>query len=126
MNSFKMLIQFIVPPILLVISLLLRPIAGKSPRLRVAWAFLGLWLAPFLVSFLPAAWNPGIEPIRNIAHTLLELAGVQLAAIVVFEILLRRLTLNKFVVEGIIGMASAVILINLLYGLGVNAIGILA
>jgi CRP-like cAMP-binding protein/small-conductance mechanosensitive channel/uncharacterized protein (DUF697 family) len=121
-----MLIQFIVPPILLVVSLLLTPIAGKSPRLRVAWAFLGLWLVPFLVSFLPAAWNPGIEPIRNIAHALLELAGVQLAAIVVFEILLRRLTLNKFVVEGIIGMASAVILINLLYGLGVTPIGILA
>jgi small-conductance mechanosensitive channel/CRP-like cAMP-binding protein/uncharacterized protein (DUF697 family) len=120
------LIQFIAPPVLLVISLLLRPIAGKSPRLRVAWAFLSLWLAPFLVSFLPATWNPGIEPIRNIAHALVELAGVQLAAIVVFDIILRRVKVNKLAVEGIIGMASAVILINLLYGLGVNPTGILA
>jgi len=127
MDSFKVqLIQFLVPPVLLVVSLLLRPIAGKSTRLRAAWALLSLWLAPFLVSFLPASWNPGIEPIQNIAHALVELAGVQLAAIVVFDIILRRFTLNKFIAEGIVGMASAVILINLLYGLGVNATGIFA
>src|SRR5580658_7689661 len=105
MSSFKaVLFQFVVPPVLLVVSLLLRPIAGKSTRLRAAWALLSLWLLPFLVSFLPASWNPGIEPIQNIAQALLELAGVQLAAIVVFDIVLRRFTLNKFIAEGIIGM----------------------
>ena len=127
MNSFKVqLIQFAVPPVLVVVSILLRPIAGKSSRLRAAWALLSLWLAPFLVSFLPAAWNPGIEPIRTIAHALLALAGVQLAAIVVFDIILRRFALKKFVAEGIIGAASAVIIINLLFGLGVNPTGIFA
>ena len=123
---FKVLIQFIVPPVLLVVSFLLRRIAGKSPRLRAAWALLSLWVVPFLVSFLPAAWNPGIEPIRNIAHALLELAAVQLAAIVAFDILLRRFTMNRLVVEALIGMVSAVVLINLLYGLGVNPTGIFA
>jgi len=122
----QQLIHFVVPPTLLAISLILRPFAEKSPRLRTAWAFLSLWLAPFLVSFLPAEWNPGIEPLRDIAHALAELAGVQLAAIVVFEIVLRRFPINKFMVAGIIGTASGVILINLLYGLGINATGIFA
>jgi CRP-like cAMP-binding protein/uncharacterized protein (DUF697 family) len=127
MNSLRgLLLQFVVPPVLLVVSLLLRPIAGKSSRLRVAWAFLSLWLTPFFVSFLPASWNPGIEPLRTIAHALLELAAVQLAAIVAFDLILRRFALKKFLPEAVIGMASAVVLINLLYGLGVNATGIFA
>ncbi|HEX4138428.1 MAG TPA: cyclic nucleotide-binding domain-containing protein [Bryobacteraceae bacterium] len=127
MNSFKvLLIQFVVPPVLLVVSLLLRPIAGKSSRLRAAWAFLSLWLAPFFVSFLPATWSPGIEPMRTIAHALLELAAIQLAAVVVFNIILRRFALKRLVPEAVVGAASAVVLINLLYGLGVNATGMFA
>ena len=121
-----LLIQFVVPPVLLVVSLLLRPIAGKSSRLRAAWAFLSLWLAPFFVSFLPPAWSPGIEPMRTIAHALLELAGIQLAAVVVFNIVLQRFTLKKFLPEAVVGTASVVVLINLLYGLGVNATGMFA
>src|SRR5580658_4983125 len=127
MSSFKaVLFQFVVPPVLLAVSLLLRPIAGKSSRLRTAWALLSLWLTPFLVSFLPASWNPGIEPLRTIAHAILGLAGVQLAAVVVFDILLRRFTFRKFVAEGVIGAASAIILVNLLFGLGVNPTGLFA
>lgn len=124
--SSKELLQFIAPPSLLVLSVVLRSVVGKSARLRLAWVFLSLWLTPFLISFLPSTWNPGIEPIVNIAHALVELAAVQLAAVIVCDIILRRFQLNKLMVHGAVAMASFVVLINLLYRLGVTPTGILA
>lgn len=124
--SSKELLQFVAPPSLLVVSLVLRSAVGKSARLRLAWVFLSLWLTPFLISFLPSAWNPGIEPIVSIAHALVELAAVQLAAVLVCDIILRRFQLNKLMIHGAVAMASFVVLINLLYRLGVTPTGILA
>src|SRR5690348_4740960 len=124
--NLKALLQFIAPPSLLVLSLVLRSIVGKSARLRLAWVFLSLWLTPFLISFLPAAWNPGIEPIVNIAHALVELAAVQLAAVLVADIVLRRFKLNKLMIHGAVAMASCLVLINMLYRLGVTPTGMLA
>jgi small-conductance mechanosensitive channel/CRP-like cAMP-binding protein len=86
-------------------------------RFRSAVVFLALW-ALF-------AWIH--QPVwEGVALALLELAGLQVVAGLVFEFAVERAYVPRFAVEmGVVG-GYAVILFNLLYRLGVNVTGIFA
>ena len=81
-------------------------------------AALLLWLATGLPSSPP--W------IGATARAILELIGLQLSVVLLFEVLLRRWPAPRILSDLIIGAGSAAILIALLTRVGVNLTGIIA
>jgi CRP-like cAMP-binding protein/small-conductance mechanosensitive channel len=95
-------------------------------RVRTGWGFLILWAAITVSSLLPAGWHPGPLIIREVSIALIELAGLQVAVVFVFDLVLRRIHLPKFASEMLIVAGYAAIVFNLLYKVGVNVTGIFA
>jgi CRP-like cAMP-binding protein len=101
-------------------------VSQEHSRLRTATGFLVLWAVIWLSSFLPTGWHPGTAILRDVSIALIELAGLQIAVVIGFEIILRKLTLPKFASEILIVAGYIGIVFNLLYKLGVNVTGIFA
>src|SRR5882757_5262380 len=105
MLNWVALALFIVP------AALWKPLPRSRGRFRSAFVFLALWVV--------FAWIR--QPVSvGVAIALLELAGLQVVAGLVFELAVDRAHVPRFAVEmGVVG-GYAVILFNLLYRLGVN------
>ena len=101
-------------------------VATERSRLRVALGLLTLWAATGLLALLPAAWRPMEMVVDQAAAAFLALAAVQIAFIVVFEILLAKAAIPKFVSEMLVVALYVAIIFNLLYKVGVNVTGIFA
>jgi len=101
-------------------------VTAERSRLRVALGLLTLWAATGLSILLPAAWRPIDMAIDQTGAAFLEFAAVQIAFIVVFEMLLARVSIPKFVSEMLVVALYVAIIFNLLYKVGVNVTGIFA
>ena len=115
-----------IAPILFACSLALWKPAHERTRVRAAWGFLTLWAAVSISTFLPAAWLPATNVIDDVSLSLLELAAVQVAVVIIFDLILRKVHLPKFASEILIVAGYVAIIFNLLYRLGVNVTGIFA
>jgi CRP-like cAMP-binding protein/small-conductance mechanosensitive channel len=101
-------------------------LAHDRSRIRAAWGFLILWAVIAISSVLPAAWHPGAPILRDVAVALIELAGLQIGVVFVFDLVLRKVHMPKFASEILIVVGYAAIIFHLLYKLGVNVTGIFA
>ncbi len=102
-----------------------KPAVDKS-RVRAAWGFLVLWAALQIAEAFAARWLPAATVVNALSTSLLAFAAVQVIAITLFDLLLRRAGIPKFAVEVIIVGSYVAILVNLLYVIGVNVTGIFA
>jgi small-conductance mechanosensitive channel/CRP-like cAMP-binding protein len=112
--------------VLLAASIALWKVALEHSRLRAAWGFLGLFAVWAAVSGFPEAWLPSHLVVYRVGVALIELAGVQVGVVLIFDLLLRRLHLPKFASEIVIVGGYLASLFSLLYNLGVNVTGIFA
>jgi len=111
---------------ILLSSVPLYAFAQDRARLRAAWGLLALWLAVWISTLMPDTWRPGDAVVSGVAVALMELAAIQIAVVVVFDLLLRRVYVPKFAVEILIVAGYLAVLLNLLYKVGVNVTGIFA
>jgi small-conductance mechanosensitive channel/CRP-like cAMP-binding protein len=102
-----------------------RPARDRS-RLRTAMGLLALWAASWAATLLPDAWRPGDAATEAVAIALIELAAVQVAVVLIFDLILRRVRIPKLAIESLIVAAYAAVVFNLLYKVGVNVTGIFA
>ena len=107
-------------------SLALGTAVRDRSRLRVAWALLALWVAVWASTLLPAIWRPDATIADSTGLALIELAAIQIAVVLIFDLLLRRIHIPKLAVETLIVAGYAAVLFDLLYKLGVNVAGIFA
>jgi small-conductance mechanosensitive channel/CRP-like cAMP-binding protein len=108
------------------LSLALWKSAHERSRLRTAWGFLLIWLMVRISTLLPQGWLPAPEVVMQVSIALVELAGLQVGAVLIFDFLLRHVHLPKFVSEITIVVGYIGIIFHLLYSLGVNVTGIFA
>jgi CRP-like cAMP-binding protein/small-conductance mechanosensitive channel len=101
-------------------------VSQERSRLRTALSFLAFWAVISISSLLPSVWHPGPAIVHEVSIALVELAGLQIAAVLAFEFLLRRVRLPKFASEMLIVAGYGAIVFNLLFKLGVNVTGIFA
>lgn len=111
---------------ILIASIGLWRVTSERSRLRVALGLLSLWAITGLSVLLPASWRPIDMVVEQIAAAFVELAAVQIAFIVVFEILLAKVAIPKFISEVLVVGVYVAIVFNLLYHVGVNVTGIFA
>lgn len=97
------------------------PTSRDRSRVRASFGFLMLW-----VLALAADTYFGISAARDVAFALLALSAIQVAAVVLFDLLLRRAAIPKFASEMLIVAGYVSVLFNLLYREGVNVTGIFA
>jgi small-conductance mechanosensitive channel/CRP-like cAMP-binding protein len=102
-----------------------RPARDRS-RPRAALGLLALWAASWIASLLPVAWRPGDATTEAVAIALIELAAIQIAVVLIFDLLLRRVRVTKLASESLILAAYAAVVFNLFYKVGVNVTGIFA
>ena len=107
-------------------SVALWPVVPDRARLRAAWGLLALWTAVWISTLLPAAWRPSDVLVGGTAVALIELAAVQIAVVLIFDLLLRKIHIPKFGIEILILASYAAILLNVFYKVGVNVTGIFA
>jgi len=112
--------------VIIALSIALWRVAHERARLRTSWGFLILWVVLWIIHLLVPSWLPSSTAFDNDALALLELAGLQVAVVLVFDFLLRRVHLPKFVSEIVIVVGYIAIIFHLLYKLGVNVTGIFA
>lgn len=112
--------------ILLALTVVLWKPALEKSRMRTSLGFLALWVLTWLGTLLPAQWRPPDEVFRQVAVALLSLAAVQVGAILVFDISLRRVHFPKFLSEIVVVAGYLATLFHLLLSLGVNFMGIFA
>lgn len=101
---------------------------GAAPvtRLRPIWVQLTLaGLFGMLARFAGELTGKAIWP-AEVARALLSIAGIQLAVLVLFVVLLKKLRLPRFVGDMTSVIGYAVVLLNLLSRLGVNVTGLIA
>lgn len=113
-------------PALIAVSVALWPVAKERARLRASLALLGLATVVWLFSHLPSDWLPAVRVIREVSLAFVELAIVQLGAVVVFDLVLRKVRVPKFASEILIAASYIAVLVELLYRVGVNVTGIFA
>jgi len=94
------------------------------PRLRVCLGLLILWGIFWFSDLLPGSWHPGPMALAAIAAALLELAAIQVAVVLIFGIILRRLQIPKFALETLIVSSYIAVLVHLLISVGVNISGV--
>jgi small-conductance mechanosensitive channel/CRP-like cAMP-binding protein len=111
---------------ILLSSLALWTAVRDRSRLRLAWGLLALWAAVWASTLLPAIWRPADAVVNSIAVALIELAAIQIAVVLIFDLLLRRVHIPKLAVETLIVACYVAVLFNLLYKVGVNVTGIFA
>src|SRR3954463_4914527 len=97
------------------------PTARDRARLRASLGFLLLWSLS-----AEATYWPGVALAKQIGFAFLALAAVQVIAVILFDLLLRRIALPRFASEMLIVGSYLSILFNLLYQAGVNVTGIFA
>jgi len=102
-----------------------RPARDRS-RLRAALGMLALWAASWIASLLPPAWRPGDATMEAVAIALIELAAIQIAVVLIFDLLLRRVRITKLASESLIVAAYVGVVFNLFYKVGVNVTGVFA
>jgi len=112
--------------VILLSSLALRIAVRDRSRLHVAWGMLALWVALRASTLLPAIWRPDDPVADSMAVALVELAAIQIAVVLIFDLLLGRVHLPKLAVETLIVACYAAVLFNLLYKVGVNVTGMFA
>jgi small-conductance mechanosensitive channel len=95
-------------------------------RLRTALVFAVLAGTVWLLALLPASVAPNANIVRAIASALAELAAAQLAVILLFDLLLRKVRIPKVITEILIAASYVAVIFHLLYRLGVNVTGIFA
>jgi CRP-like cAMP-binding protein/small-conductance mechanosensitive channel len=113
-------------PALLVTAVALWPAVHERSRLRTAIVLLSLAAAIWAASIFPAAWLPSLRAISEISLALVELAAAQIAIVAVFDLILRRVRIPKFVSEISVAASYVAVVFELLYRLGVNVTGIFA
>jgi CRP-like cAMP-binding protein/small-conductance mechanosensitive channel len=113
-------------PALIVCSVALWPVARERSRLRTSLVLLSLTAAIWLSTRLPAAWLPGPNVLREVPLALVELAGAQIAIVLLFDVLLKNLRIPKFAGEIAVAASYIAVIFELLYKIGVNVTGIFA
>ena len=108
------------------LSVALWPAAPERSRVRTAWGFLILYIVVVICSALPAGWVPVARVTGEVSIALIELAGLQLAVVLVFDYVLRRVRLPKFISEIVFVAGYIAIIFHLLFKLGVDVNGIFA
>jgi len=82
-------------PALFVVSVALWPVAKERARLRTSLALLGLATVVWLFSYLPSDWLPAVKVIREVSLAFVELAIVQVGAVIVFDLVLRKVRVRN-------------------------------
>lgn len=111
---------------LFALSAVLWTLTQEHSRLRTTGGFLIIWAAVWMDSLLPATWRPESPVLHELSLALIELAALQVAVVIVFDLLLRKVQLPKFAHEILIVAGYVAIVFSLLYKLGVNVTGIFA
>lgn len=112
---------------LFAIALILwRVLADDRARVRTAFGFLILWAGMAIFSAVASYWKIEARIENEIGRTLLVLAGIQTACLILFDLALRKTRLPKLASEIAIVVAYAAAVFNLLNRVGVNATGIFA
>lgn len=111
---------------LFVLTVGLWKLAVDKSRLRTAGIFLLLSVLTRACTLLPAMWRPGAPVIHEVAVALLSLAVVQVGAVLIFDLALRRVHFPRFVLEMLVVAGYVATLLHLLVSLGVNVTGIFA
>lgn len=109
-----------------VCSAALWPAVRDRSRLRSCGMLLAVWGFSELFHVLPAAWQPRETVMSAAGLALLELAAIQIAVVLLFELLLRNTSIPRFAVEILILAGYAAVLLNLLHTAGVDVTGIFA
>ena len=117
---------WIAAALFVIAAVLWKPLARDRGRVRTAFGLLILWVAFFLFAGAASRWNVQAHAASEIARTLLILTGVQIGAMLLFDVALRKVRLPKFAGEIAIVAAYVVALVQLLNRLGANATGIFA
>jgi small-conductance mechanosensitive channel len=102
------------------------PLPSSRGRFRAAAGFLGFWLIFWAGGFAAAWWHLNLPAARQVSWALIELAGVQVLAGMVFDLAVERARVPRFAVEMMIVACYIVIVVDLFYSLGFNVTGIFA
>jgi small-conductance mechanosensitive channel/CRP-like cAMP-binding protein len=112
---------------LFIVSIVLwRPLSHDRGRVRTAFGLLILWAGFSVFAAVAAKWHLEAQDAAIIARSLLLLAGLQVAFLLLFDFVLRKVRLPKFASEITIVAAYIAVLFQLLNNLGVNTTGIFA
>jgi small-conductance mechanosensitive channel/CRP-like cAMP-binding protein len=111
---------------LFVLTLALWKPAQEKTRLRTSAVFLLLWVLTWLGMLLPLPWRLSSLVIHEVAVAFLALSGVQVGAILIFDLALRRVHFPKFLYEMLVVAGYIATLLHLLVSVGVNVTGIFA
>ncbi len=96
-----------------------RPAIERS-RLRASGFFLVLWAVTGLVHYLPLPYRPQDKYSYEIAVAFLSLAGVQLAAVLILDIALRKIHFPKFINEVLVLAGYLAVVVHFLVNIGVE------
>jgi small-conductance mechanosensitive channel/CRP-like cAMP-binding protein len=107
-------------------AILWKPLESDRPRVRAAFSLLILWVFAALFAAAASRWNAQARVANEIARTLLLLSAIQIGFLLLFDIVLRRVRLPKFLSEISIVAAYIAALFQLLNRLGVDATGLFA
>ncbi len=113
-------------PVLLIVSVALWRVARERARIKAAWTLLIAGGMVWAVSLAFSAWLPNVPVLRDVSAALVELAGAQLCAVLILDVLLRRIHVPKFVSEALLVASYLAVVFDLLYKVGVNVTGIFA
>jgi small-conductance mechanosensitive channel/CRP-like cAMP-binding protein len=112
---------------LFVISILIwKPLERDRARVRTAFGLLVLWACAAGFALVASQWEAEVHVAREVEHTLLILAAIQVGTLLLFDLLLHKVRLPKFAGEITIVGGYAIALFQLLNRLGVNATGLFA
>lgn len=100
--------------------------AHERARLRTGLGFLFLWIILRVCVSFSMSWLPEAKVVAVSSVALLQLAALQVAVVLIFDFILRRVHLPKFVSEIVIVGGYLAVILNLLHQLGVNVQGIFA
>ena len=113
-------------PALFILSIALWRVARERARIKASWTLLIVGAATWTVSLAFSAWFPNSGMIHNVAEALVELATAQICAVLILDVILRRVHVPKFVSEALLVGSYLAVVFDLLYKVGVNVSGIFA
>jgi small-conductance mechanosensitive channel/CRP-like cAMP-binding protein len=123
-------VDLLLPWIALLLSVCAAALWGPLPRsrgrFRAAAGFLGFWLIFWAGAFASSWWHLNLPAARQVSLALIELAGVQVLAGMVFDLAVERARVPRFAAEMVVVACYIVIVFDLFYSLGFNVTGIFA
>jgi small-conductance mechanosensitive channel/CRP-like cAMP-binding protein len=103
-----------------------KPLPRSQARLRAAIGFLCLWVILWAGTSAASWWYLDLQVARQVAIALIELAAVQVIAAAIFDLVVEKARVPRFICEMAVVACYVAIVVKLFYSLGVNVTGIFA